>query len=67
MTYETDVSAVACAAWETWTKNGLNLDADEREQTNHSALDAANNAYHANISQEQWLAQTLKLLGHKAD
>lgn len=54
---------VQLAAWETWTRNGLNLDQNEIEETLKSALDAAHNAYADGISVEAWLAATLEILG----
>ena len=51
-------------AWEIWTKNGLKLDAEEREETGKTVKDAVNNTYVDGISDSDWLANTLKRLGH---
>ena len=40
------------------------MDADMREQTTKSVQDAATNAYVDDISDMDWLADTLKRLGH---
>ena len=49
-------------AWETWTKNGLNLDTDMRRETEQTAQDAANNTYYDGIDDIEWLTATVKRL-----
>lgn len=63
--YETRRDMITTHAWETWTKNGLGLDEDDRAQTTKSVQDAVNNAYIDDISDSDWLAATLKRLGHQ--
>jgi hypothetical protein len=63
-TYEQRLDAVTTAAWETWTKNGLGLDDDEREQTGKSVRDAAANEYVDDISDKDWLDRTLARVGY---
>jgi len=58
---------VAAAAWETWTKNGLGLDADDREQTAKAVNDATNNAWLYDMDESAWLAATLSRLGWRAN
>jgi hypothetical protein len=60
--YETRHNAVAVAAWETWTNNGLDLDLDEREQTTKSARDAATNTYVEGIDDTAWWKATVARL-----
>jgi hypothetical protein len=60
MDYETRRDAIVVAAWETWTKNGLDLDDDMKVQTEKSVQDAVNNAYIEGISDKDWLAATLR-------
>ena len=61
-TYEQRRDTIVTHAWETWTNNGLNLDAEDREQTTKTVQDAANNTYVDGISDTKWLAATLKRL-----
>lgn len=61
--YETRRDAIVIAVWEIWTNNGLNLDADGREQTIKSVQDAVNNAYTDDISDADWQAAALTRLG----
>jgi hypothetical protein len=49
-------------AWETWTKNGLGLDDDMREQTTKTVQDAVNNTYVDDIDDGDWLSDTLNRL-----
>lgn len=65
LTYEQRCDMITTHAWETWTKNGLGLDDEDRAQTTHTVQDAVNNTYHDEISDIDWLAATLKRLGHK--
>jgi len=51
-------------AWERWTNNGLNLDDEDRSETEKTVRDAANNTYVEGIGDLDWLAATLKRLGH---
>lgn len=60
--YETRRDTIVTHAWETWTKNGLGLDDEGREQTTKTVQDAANNAYFENIGDIDWLAATLARL-----
>lgn len=61
--YETAHGAVTTAVWEVWTKNGRNMDQDEREETGKSANDAVTNSYIDGISLKDWQAAALKRLG----
>lgn len=56
------VDKIVTHAWETWTKNGLNLDADMREETAKTVKDAVNNTWHLGISDLDWLTDTMKRL-----
>lgn len=62
MDYETRRDMIVTHAWETWTKNGLGLDAEDREETAKTVKDAANNAYHDEINDVAWLHATLTRL-----
>jgi hypothetical protein len=67
MNYETRLEMISMHVWEKWTNNGLNLDEDDRLQTIKSAQDAACNAYHFLMSDQQWLDATLnRLMGAKS-
>jgi hypothetical protein len=55
-------AAVTTAAWEAWTKNGLGMDDDMREQTAKHASDTANNAWQDGMTVDAWLAATLSAL-----
>jgi hypothetical protein len=50
-------------AWQVWTKNGLDLDADQRRETVKVVQDAAQNTYFDGISTPEWLTATLAQLG----
>jgi hypothetical protein len=63
MDYETRLDMIVTHGWETWTKNGLNLDPDMREETSKTVRDAAANTYFDGITDTDWLAATLKRLG----
>jgi hypothetical protein len=62
MDYEARRDMIVTHAWETWTKNGLGLDDDDREQTTKSVQDAVNNTYTDDMTDTEWLAATLKSL-----
>lgn len=62
LTYEQRRDMIVTHAWETWTKNGLNLDDDMRRKTEKTVQDAVNNAYTDSISDLDWLAATLRAL-----
>ena len=66
MNYETRLDMIVTNAWETWTENGLGLDDDMRWQTEKTVQDAANNTYIDDISDIDWLAATLRRLGHES-
>lgn len=61
--YESRRDTITMHAWETWTKNGLRMDAEMRAETEKSVRDAVNNCYVEGISNADWLAATLKRLG----
>jgi hypothetical protein len=61
-TYNQQHDTVVIHVWETWTKNGLGLDADERSQTLQSVQDAATNAYTEDAPMHEWAAATLARL-----
>ncbi len=63
LTYEQRRDMITTHAWETWTNNGLGLDDDDRMQTEKSVQDAVANTYVEDMSDEEWLAATLKRLG----
>jgi hypothetical protein len=63
--YETRHDMIVTHAWERWTKNGLGLDEEMREQTTKSVQDAATNTYCEGMSDIEWLDATLQRLGHK--
>jgi hypothetical protein len=60
--YETRLDMVVTAAWETWTKNGLNMDYDMRAQTAKTVRDAAANAYVEDYTAVEWRDATLARL-----
>jgi hypothetical protein len=60
--FETRLKDVSRAAWLIWTANGLRLDDFELEQTFRSATDTANNAYVEDISNKDWVDDTLMRL-----
>ena len=64
LSYEDRRDMIVTHAWETWTKNGLNMDEDMRRETEKSVGDAVNNTYVEDITDTDWLAATLKRLGH---
>lgn len=61
--YNSRRDMIVTHAWETWTKNGLGLDRDASLETTKTVQDAANNTYADDITDEAWLAATLKRLG----
>ena len=63
MDYETRGAAIAGAVWEIWTKNGMEMDQDERDQTGKSALDAVHNSYLEGITDRDWKVAALTRLG----
>jgi len=60
--YENRRDMIVTHAWVRWTKNGLGLDAEDREQTTKTVQDAANNTYTDDISDSAWLHATLMKL-----
>jgi hypothetical protein len=62
MTYEQRFDMVVTHAWETWTKNGLNLDDDMRVQTTKSVQDAAANVYTKSMDDVEWVQATVRRL-----
>lgn len=63
LTYEQRHDMIVTHAWERWTKNGLGLDDDMREQTTKSVHDAATNVYTDDMTDVEWLDATLARLG----
>jgi hypothetical protein len=63
--YELRHDTISTNAWKMWTNGGLNLDSYESRQTMQSAQDAATNAYVPGISDDDWLAYTLKRLSRR--
>lgn len=63
MEYETRRDKIVTHAWETWTKNGLWLAAEDRAETKKTVQDAVNNSYVEGANDFAWLAATLKRLG----
>jgi len=63
MTWENRHETIAARAWETWTRNGKNMDEHDLYQTRRHANDAANNAYLENMTNKEWLNATLRALG----
>lgn len=62
LTYDQRRDMIVTNAWETWTKNGLGLDAEMRAETERTVQDAVNNTYQDDITDEGWLAATLTRL-----
>lgn len=60
--WENRFDTVTTHAWESWTKNGLGLDHDNREQTLKSVRDAVNNAWTDGMTDGEWFDATLKSL-----
>jgi hypothetical protein len=54
---------IVAFAWQVWTKNGLDLDADQRRETVKVVQDAAHNTYFDGIRTPEWLTATLAQLG----
>ncbi len=61
--YETRRDMIVTHAWEKWTKNGLGLDDEAREETAKTVRDAANNTYTDELDDIEWLTATLARLG----
>lgn len=64
LTYDQRRDMIVTHAWETWTKNGLGLDAEMRTETEKTVQDAVNNTYQDDITDEAWLAATLARLAN---
>jgi membrane-associated HD superfamily phosphohydrolase len=62
LSHETRRDMIVTHAWETWTKNGLNMDKDQWAETTKTVQDKVDNAYHDGITDTDWLAATLKSL-----
>jgi hypothetical protein len=62
MNWDLRFDAVAQAAWETWTKIGLNMNRNARDETMRTVYDAATNVWIDGMSDAQWVAATLKRL-----
>lgn len=60
--WEDRLGTVTIHVWERWTKNGLNLDQDEREQTLKSVRDAATNVYVEHMDDLEWYDAALARL-----
>ena len=63
MTYEQRRDMITTHAWEKWTKNGLNMDQEMRQETERTVQDAVNNTYYEEIDDIEWLNATLARLG----
>lgn len=61
--FDRHYDAAVIAVFEVWTKNGLGLDFEEREQYIKSAQDALTNSYTDGITLADWQAEALKRLG----
>jgi hypothetical protein len=61
--FDRHYDAAVIAVLEAWTKNGLGLDFEEREQHIKSAQDAVTNSYSDGITLADWQAEALKRLG----
>ena len=59
---EQRLEMIVVAAWETWTKNGLNLDDDLQIETTKTVQDAAADEYYVGINDADWLTGTLRRL-----
>lgn len=59
---QTSYDALTVAVWEAWTKNGLGLDDDAREQTIKSVQDALTNAWQDGMTEAQWQAAAIARL-----
>jgi len=62
LNYETRRDMIVTHAWERWTKNGLWMNEEAREETAKIVKDTVNNYYHDDITDAQWLAATLDSL-----
>jgi len=60
--FDQNFDTVVTHVWETWTKNGLGLDADEMFLTMQSVQDAVTNAYTDGVPLHEWAAATLARL-----
>jgi hypothetical protein len=65
--YDTRFDLVVTHAWQTWTHNGLGLDADMVDETTKTVEATASNEYMDNMDNMEWLAATLKRLGHSRE
>jgi len=65
MDYETMLDTVVMNAWEIWTQNGLDMDNDDRIQTEKHVYDVASNSYYDDISLQEWIDETLRKLEGK--
>lgn len=61
--WENGFDTIVATVWERWTKNGLNMDADEREETTRSVQDAVTNEYTPTRTDDEWIAASLARLG----
>lgn len=65
--FATRANAVAVAAWEISTGNGRDLDRELWSDHSVNCEDAAANTYVGGITDEDWLAATLRRLGYMED
>jgi hypothetical protein len=61
-TWENRYDAVVLAAFEIWTKNGLGMGIEEREEAIKSVRDAATNTYIESMDDVTWLHATVSRL-----
>lgn len=61
--WQASYDALTVAVWEAWTKNGLGMDDDAREQATKSVQDALTNAWQDGMTEAEWRAAAEKRLG----
>lgn len=65
--YQASYDALTVAVWEGWTKNGLRMDPDDREQAVKAVQDALTNTWTEGMTEVEWQAAALARLGVDPD
>jgi hypothetical protein len=59
---EARLDTIAMHAWESHYKNGIGMDAEDRENTSSYVRDQANHCYQDDMTDQEWLNATLVVL-----